>query len=76
MTPNTKNKIKSTIHNLHTGSPISNEDLIVTVTELIEVIEYFETINMRKYDLTTADLRNDLHTLQGYIDARKEDGSL
>jgi hypothetical protein len=76
MTPNTKNKIKNTIHNLHTGSPIPNEDLIVTVTELIEVIEYFETINMRKYDLTTADLRNDLHTLQGYIDARKEDGSL
>jgi hypothetical protein len=76
MTPTIKNKIKSTIQNLHTGNPIPNEDLIVTVTELSEVIEYFETINMRRYDLTTADLRNDLHTLQGYINARKENGSL
>lgn len=76
MTPTTKNKIKNTIHNLHSGNPIPNEDLIVTATELTEVIDYFETINMRKYDLTTNDLRNDLYILQRYIDARKEDGSL
>ena len=63
--------VKRTLTNLHTGDPISNEDLKITIDKLKEVVDFFEGINFKKYDLVTNDLRNDLHDLQGFAEARR-----
>ena len=63
--------VKRTLTNLHTGDPISNEDLKLMINKLKEVVDFFEEINFKKYDLVTNDLRSDLHDLQGFAEARR-----
>ena len=62
--------VKRTLTNLHTGDPILNEDLKLTINKLKEVVDFFEGINFRKYDLVENDLRNDLRNLQSFFEFR------
>ena len=57
---------------LLSGDPITDLDLTFAKEHLNLVCKYIEALHERRYDLFLARLREDLTTLDGYAEARKE----
>lgn len=59
-----------TLKNLHKGDPISDTDLILSIKQLTNIV-YFTNLLGREFLFFQISLRNDLYTLESFLESRK-----